>query len=208
MTYIIAVTGSIGSGKTTITNLFKKFNVPIIDADIIAKELIDFNRNISSSIIYHFGKRVKKINNVINRSALKYIIFGDNNERIWLNKLLHPIIIKRINIMLRSIINSYVILVIPLLIECNLHHYVHNITVISTKYENKIKRVLNREDINYQQINNILNTQVKTKVKLNYADIIIDNNSLINDSISVVLHQYYLLLATNAYIKNNFNIFI
>ncbi|MCV2525401.1 MAG: dephospho-CoA kinase, partial [Candidatus Lightella neohaematopini] len=110
MTYIIAVTGSIGSGKTTITNLFKKFNIPIIDADILAKELINFNKNISNSIINYFGKRVKKINNIIDRNALKYIIFNDNNERIWLNNLLHPIIIKRINIILHNIINSYVIL--------------------------------------------------------------------------------------------------
>ncbi|MCV2508695.1 MAG: dephospho-CoA kinase [Candidatus Lightella neohaematopini] len=208
MTYIIAVTGSIGSGKTTITNLFKKFNVPIIDADIIAKELISFNKNVSSSIINYFGKRVKKINNIIDRHALKHIIFNDNNERIWLNKLLHPIIIKRINFIIRNIVNSYVILVAPLLIECNLHYYVHNITVINTEYENKVKRILNREDTNYQQINNILNTQIKTEIKLNYANIIIDNNSLIDDVNSVVLHQYYLLLATNAYIKNNFNIFI
>ncbi|MCV2502125.1 MAG: dephospho-CoA kinase [Candidatus Lightella neohaematopini] len=208
MTYIIAVTGNIGSGKTTITNLFKKFNVPIIDADIIAKELINFNKNISSSIINYFGKRIKNTNNVINRNALKYIIFNDNNERIWLNKLLHPMIIKRINIILHNIINSYVILVIPLLIECNLHHYVHNITVINTRYENKVKRILSREDINYQQINNILNTQIKTKIKLNYADVIIDNNSLVDDSNIIVLHQYYLLLATNTYIKNNFNIFV
>ncbi|MCV2525997.1 MAG: dephospho-CoA kinase [Candidatus Lightella neohaematopini] len=208
MTYIIAVTGSIGSGKTTITNLFKKFNIPIIDADILAKELINFNKNISNSIINYFGKRVKKINNIIDRNALKYIIFNDNNERIWLNNLLHPIIIKRINVILHNIINSYVILVIPLLIECNLHYYVHNITVINTRYENKVKRILNREDINYQQINNILNTQIKTKIKLSYADIIIDNNSSIDDNDIVVLHQYYLLLATNAYIKNNFNIFI
>ncbi|MCV2500196.1 MAG: dephospho-CoA kinase [Candidatus Lightella neohaematopini] len=208
MTYIIAVTGSIGSGKTTITNLFKKFNVPIIDADIIAKELINFNKNISSNIINYFGKRVKKINNVINRSALKHIIFNDNNERIWLNKLLHPIIINRINVMLRSIVSAYVILVVPLLIECNLHYYVHNITVINTKYENKVKRILNREDISYQQINNILNTQIKTKIKLNYANIVINNNLLVDDIDSIALHQYYLLLATNAYVKNNFNIFI
>ncbi|MCV2525432.1 MAG: dephospho-CoA kinase, partial [Candidatus Lightella neohaematopini] len=100
------------------------------------------------------------------------------------------------------------ILVLPLLIECNLHYYVHNITVINTRYENKVKRILNREDINYQQINNILNTQIKTKIKLSYADVVIDNNSSIDDNDIIVLHQYYLLLATNAYIKNNFNIFI
>ncbi|MCV2531218.1 MAG: dephospho-CoA kinase [Candidatus Lightella neohaematopini] len=205
MTYIVAITGSIGSGKTTITNLFKTFNIPIIDADIIAKELVNYNIDISSSIINYFGKKITRIYNIIDRNALKHRIFNDNNERTWLNNLLHPIIIKRINALLSNVTTCYVILVVPLLIECNLQHYVNNITVINTRYENKVQRILNREDVNYKQINNILNTQVKTKVRLSYANIVIDNNLFVDDNDIIVLHQYYLLLATNKYIKNNFN---
>ncbi|MCV2528337.1 MAG: dephospho-CoA kinase [Candidatus Lightella neohaematopini] len=205
MTYIVAVTGSIGSGKTTVTNLFKKLNVPIIDADIIARELVSYNKNIINSITNYFGRKIIKIKSTISRSTLKYRIFNNNSERIWLNNLLHPIIINRINTLLYNINTSYVILVVPLLIECNLQHYMHNITVINTTYENKLQRLLNRDDINRKQINKILNTQVNTKVRLSYANIIIDNNLLISSNSIIILHQYYLSLATNLYINDNFN---
>ena len=93
--YKVGLTGSIGVGKTTVSDLFASNNVTIIDADVIAKELTSNNSKYDKEIIKHFVKRVI-LNDELNRKALREIIFSDAHEKLWLENLLHPPIIKQL----------------------------------------------------------------------------------------------------------------
>ncbi len=114
---VIGLTGGIASGKTLATDAFKSLGVPIIDADCIAKSLMETNPSLKQLIIDHFGETITNDQNTINRQALANIIFSQPNERLWLNQLLHPMIrksmIEQIDIAKKSNSSPYCLCVIP-----------------------------------------------------------------------------------------------
>ncbi len=102
MTYIVGLTGGIGSGKSTIANLFVELGVPIVDADIVAREVVEKGSPLLAQIAEHFGKSILTEEGELNRAELRKKVFADENEKNWLNHLLHPAIRERMLAQLNS----------------------------------------------------------------------------------------------------------
>lgn len=197
MSYIVALTGGIGSGKTTIANEFAKFGVPIVDADVIARQVVEPNTPAIDAIRSHFGKEIISLDGKLNRGLLREIIFSDPNEKRWLNALLHPLIQEETHKQLHQNNYPYVLWVVPLLIENNISHLADRVLVVDVTPEEQIQRTIKRDNISLEQVKNILNAQVSREKRLSYADDIITNHTKdtsVQDKVAN-LHNKYLTLA-------------
>lgn len=197
MPYIVALTGGIGSGKTTVANEFAKLGVPLVDADVIARQVVEPNSPALKSITHHFGKDVILPNGALNRQRLREIIFSKPDEKKWLNALLHPLIQQETQKQFQQINYPYLLWVVPLLIENNIHHLADRVLVVDVTVEEQIQRTLKRDKTSLEQVTNILNAQVSREKRLDYANDIITNHSHDRDLSTKVaaLHNQYLTLA-------------
>ncbi|WP_395479644.1 dephospho-CoA kinase [Candidatus Curculioniphilus buchneri] len=195
--YIVALTGGIGSGKSTIANFFSAFGIPVIDADLIARQVVKPNSIALHIIIQNFGPEILCSDGSLNRMMLKSHVFFDMKQMIWLNNLLRPLIRQKTEQQLCSIHAPYAIWVVPLLIENNLQHRANRILVVDVTPEIQITRTLQRDTISQTLIEKILETQASRQQHLTYANDIIDNNGCrekIQDRVAT-LHKHYLSLA-------------
>lgn len=197
---VIALTGGIGSGKTTISEIFKSKNIPIIDTDIIAKELVEQGKPAYAEIIKVFGEKILTKDKDINRQALRQLIFSSDKKRLQLENILHPLIWNEVNSQLSLITAPYCIVVVPLLIE-NLSQVkpilFDRILVIDVEEQIQINRVQRRDNCDSSIIKNIMKSQVSRQTRLDAADdIIVNSNNLdsLNEKIEN-LHQQYLKLS-------------
>lgn len=208
MSYVIGLTGGIGSGKSTIANIFSALNVPIIDADIVAREVVAKGSPLLDKIVEHFGKSILNAQGELNRTALRLKVFQNEEEKVWLNNLLHPAIRQTMLQQLEQMQSDYVLWVVPLLIENNLTTYCDRILVIDVLPEIQLERASQRDNSNVETIKQIMQAQVNRKTRLSYADDIIENNlSLVENQESLTkqveqLHQYYLKLANEKGVRN------
>tara|TARA_Y100001968_G_C19308734_1_gene693005 strand:- start:122 stop:763 length:642 start_codon:yes stop_codon:yes gene_type:complete len=178
----IGITGGIASGKTTIGNYLKdKKHLPIIDADLYAKEALQPQEVATEAIISRYGIKILKGisgKKEIDRSKLRKIIFSDQNERIWLENLIHPPIKRK----LITNINIYnqepiIILIIPLLFEANLDYLCTEIWCIYCSQDQQLQRLQKRDNLSKEDANKMINSQwcIEKKTKLSHA--IIDNSN-------------------------------
>jgi dephospho-CoA kinase len=200
MSYIVALTGGIGSGKSTVSDKFASLGVPIIDADVISRQIVMPNTYALNMIKQHFGPTFLNNDGSLNRAKLRKKIFSDSIEKNWLNDLLHPLIQQETQRQLTLLDSPYVVWVVPLLIENNLAHLANRVLVIDVTPEEQIARIMKRDRISQQEAKNILSNQVSRTRRLQKADDIINNhdNNLTLDETIAKLHQKYLQLAMNA----------
>lgn len=195
--YIVGLTGGIGCGKTTISELFKAYGVPVIDADIVAREVVKPGSPCLSAIADHFGANILLDNGELNRSLLRQIVFTQVEEKTWLDNLLHPAIRQQILAELAAVNSAYAILVAPLLLENGLEQHVQRVLVIDVPESMQVSRTLTRDNTTEQQIRAIMAAQLPRQERLNRADDIITNDSSVAELAPKVaaLHQQYLQLA-------------
>ncbi len=204
---IIALTGGIGSGKTTVSEIFKSKNIPVIDTDVIARQIVEKDKPEYNKIIKLFGKKILNKDKNIDRPALSKLIFSSKEKRLQLEKLLHPVIWSTVASQLKLLTSSlpipaYCIIVVPLLLE-NLTKIkpvtFDRILVIDVDEETQIKRSKERDNCGETIIKNIMKNQVSRQIRTDAADdIILNSNNL--DSLNKKvenLHQQYQLLAKN-----------
>lgn len=202
----VGLTGGIGSGKTTVTNLFKDLGVHIIDTDIIAHDLVSSEQNVLNEIIETFGQTVVSKNGSLDRQKLAQIVFHNQPEKKRLENILHPKIREEVNKQLQTInhdINDnksqarYSIIVIPLLLETDFRDLIDRILVVMANEDIRIERVKQRDHRNMNDIRSIIGNQVNDEKRLAEADDIIKNNSNIKDLDSQVrqLHKKYMVLS-------------
>lgn len=205
MAYIVALTGGIGSGKTTISNVFSSLGVPLVDADIIAREVVAPGTPALQAITEHFGPDILLADSSLNRALLRQKIFAAPEEKQWINALLHPLIQKETHKQLNQVTASYVIWVVPLLIENNLTHLADRILVVDVPEETQIARTMARDGVSREQVENILAAQASRQARLEKADDVITNrNDEQNIASRVVeLHQQYLKLAKSVRQENH-----
>ena len=206
MSYVIAITGGIGSGKTTVADTFhKNHNIDIIDADIIAREVVEPNSIGLNQIIHHFGKPILLDNGHLNRTELRQRIFSNPNDKKWLNDLLHPLIKDEMQRQLSLAQSDYVMLVIPLLVENQLQYLANRILVVDVLEQTQINRTINRDKVNTNQVKAILASQASRADRLAIADDIIKNDHNIHnlDGEISLLHNKYLLLSQTSINKEN-----
>ena len=194
---IIGLTGGIGSGKTTITNYFEELGIDIIDADVIAREVVAVNSPALKAIAEHFGKEYIQDNGQLNRSLLRSRIFSNEVDKNWLNELLHPLIRLGIVDQTESAKSPYCILVAPLLIENNLLEMVDRVLIVDLSEATQLSRTLLRDSSSTKEIRAIMASQTNREVRIQAADDIINNDdsSLAEIKAAVLaLNQKYLTL--------------
>ena len=195
----IALTGGIGSGKTSIASIFKSLGVPIIDSDTISKEIILPGKPCFKDIVNEFGEEILTNKGTIDRYKLRDIIFNNDKARIKLENITHPIIFKNIDIQISLINYPYCLVIVPLLIETKSTERFDRILVIDALESLQFERIVKRDDISPILIKKIIKTQAKRKERLRYAnDIIVNNDKIINLNKSInTLHKKYLGLSNN-----------
>ena len=195
----IALTGGIGSGKTSIASIFKSLGVPIIDSDTISKEIILPGKPCFKDIVNEFGEEILTNKGTIDRYKLRDIIFNNDKARIKLENIIHPVVFKNIDTEISLINYPYCLVIIPLLIETKSTERFDRILVIDALESLQFERIVKRDDISPILIKKIIKTQAKRKERLHYAnDIIVNNDKIMNLNKSInTLHKKYLGLSNN-----------
>jgi len=173
---IIGLTGGIGSGKTTVTSYFQELSIDVIDADIIAREVVAVNSPSLKVIAEHFGNEYLHNDGQLNRGLLRKRIFSNEGDKLWLNNLLHPLIRTKILMQTKHATSPYCILVAPLLIENNLLPLVDRVLVVDVSEATQIKRTMQRDTSILQEVKAILASQASRIDRLKFADDVINND--------------------------------
>ena len=185
---IIGITGSIGTGKSTVSNYLISKGYSVVDADKISKGAYNIGSNGYKAILEVFGVEILNSNGEVDRKKIKKIVFDNSNMLQRLNMAIHPIIIneieKEIEILLES--QSVVFLVASLLIETELHKKVDKIIVVVCDKNEQINRIIKRDKITADMAISIINSQMSIDEKLKFADYIVYNNSTIENLYSQV----------------------
>ncbi|UZE95170.1 dephospho-CoA kinase [Alkalimarinus alittae] len=191
---IIGLTGGIGSGKSAVSVCFETLGITVIDADVVAREVVEPGCLALNMIADHFGDGILTTEGALDRAALRAVIFSDEGERKWLEALLHPLIRNEITRQLSQSNAPYSILSSPLLLETDQHSLVDRILVVDVPVELQIERTVQRDNNSIDQVKSIINAQSSRSLKQQKADDIILNTGTIEALEKEVarLHQRYL----------------
>ena len=193
-TFVIGLTGGVGSGKSTVADAFSALGVPIIDADQLARELVAPGQAALDEIVAEFGKNSIMANGELDRDVMRQRIYADPAQKSRLESILHPRIRKRIRTLLAGINAPYTIVVIPLLLETNQTDLVDRILVIDIPEKEQLKRVAARDGLSDNAVMAIMNAQADRKTRLEVADDVIVNDQDISALTKHVqeLHEHYM----------------
>jgi len=194
----IGLTGGVACGKSTVCNIFSQLGIIIIDADEIARELVEIGKPCYLDIINTFGSAFLSKDQQLDRTKLRQLIFSDHVAKLKLEKILHPSI--RLELIERSdkVESAYCILAVPLLIETNMDIAVDRILVIDITEKNQLDRLCKREHLAPTFASNMIHQQSNRSQRLAMADDVITNNTSIQklENSIKLLHETYLKIAT------------
>ena len=174
---IIGLTGGIASGKSTVSNYLENiYKIPVLDADIYAREAVEKGSAILERIFVRYGRKVKTEDNSLNRQQLGEIIFNNPEEKIWLESQIHPYVRECFKRHLEQLEAPIVVFSIPLLFEAKLTHLVTEIWVIYCSFEQQIQRLMTRNNLTREQAISRINNQMPLAEKIALADIVLDNS--------------------------------
>lgn len=195
--FTVALTGGIGSGKTVVANLFAGLGVPIIDTDIIAREIVKPGKPALAEITHAFGREVLSMNGELDRSKLARMTFSNPRLLKQLERILHPRIHAEIRSRLLKLNAPYAMVVIPLLVETGQVDTYNRVLTVDCDRATQVARVRERDHRSDEQINAILQAQATRAERLSWADDIIENNGTLDELEAKVrqLHQSYLKMA-------------
>ena len=180
---IIGLTGNIGCGKSSLSQIFADKNIKIIDADIIAREIYN-DKKLLNRVYELFGEGIKNEDGSLNRKALGKIVFNDDEKLIKLNELTHPVVRENV----KSKIDEYknqnedtLILDAALLIEANYLDLVDKLLVVTCREDVQIERIKKRDNCSTEEALSRIKSQMNQEEKVKYADYIIDNSGTIDE---------------------------
>jgi dephospho-CoA kinase len=194
---VIALTGGIGSGKSAVASHLESLNVPVIDADLLAHRLVKPGSPALLEIQTTFGDDLVDARGELDRAALRKIVFDDPQQRKRLEGILHPRIREAMEAWIARQNAPYVALVIPLLFETKQTDLADRVLVVDCEESIQIERVLQRDQLSREQIQQIMASQVDRQTRLRGADDVIENNGSLEELIEATekLHQDYLKMA-------------
>lgn len=182
MTLKVALTGGIGSGKSAVTAEFAKLGVPIIDADVIARDLLTNNKQVIHQTIEYFGVEVTSQPGEISRRKLRDRVFADVAAKQWLEQTLHPKILAAIREQAAEVQYPFYIVAIPLLVETGLQRLFEYVIVVDVPVELQRQRVMVRDNTTSAAVDAIIATQASQAERRHYADYVIDNSGDLADT--------------------------
>lgn len=197
--YVVAITGGIGSGKTTVANQFAALGIEVVDADLIAREVVEPGTPALTAIASHFGPGILDEQGRLDRRVLRERIFSDPAAKSWLNALLHPIIRSEMLRQCAAASSPYCLLVVPLLVENRLTELADRVLVIDVDEATQIERTCRRDGVSREQAQAILASQASRSERLAMADDVLDNQSGTTETIReriLALHETYLAFAS------------
>lgn len=197
MMLVVGLTGGIGSGKTAVSDAFARRGVPVIDTDVIARELVAPGQPALDEIAAQFGPQCLDADGGLDRRFLREKVFADPRLRQRLEAILHPRIRRAVHDRLAELETPYCLVVIPLLVEAGMGDLVHRILVVDVPEALQIRRVMGRDRVDEAQVRKILSAQAGREQRLKQADDVIVNDADLAtlDARVADLHQKYLTLA-------------
>jgi dephospho-CoA kinase len=193
----VALTGGIASGKTTVANLFAALCVPVIDTDVIARQVVEPGQSALAEVVASFGPEVLDADGRIDRRRLRERIFADPAARQRLEAVLHPAIRAEMERQSREAGGAYQVLVIPLLTEGRRRDHVDRVLLVDVPEELQVQRLMLRDGVTHEQAQASLNAQASRAERLAMADDVVRNTGRVDDLRERVaaLHAQYLTLA-------------
>ncbi|TXY06832.1 dephospho-CoA kinase [Vibrio mimicus] len=198
MSFVVALTGGIASGKTTVANLFHEhFGIDLVDADVIAREVVEPGTDGLKAIAAHFGQTILNQDGSLNRTALRERIFADPEQKTWINQLLHPMIRQRMQQALAQTTSPYTLLIVPLLVENQLQNMADRVLVVDVEERIQIERTIARDNVSIEQTQAILAAQATRAQRLAIADDVLKNDAKNQKLLPQItlLHQKYLAMS-------------
>ncbi len=196
----IGLTGGIACGKTVISDTFKELGVPVIDTDIISREVTTKNSQVLSELVNTFGKNILNADGSLDRRALRLIVFNDKTGSALkiLNNIMHPAIINRLQELYLKQTFPYVIFVVPLLFEHKLEYLCDRILVCDASEEVQLQRLTLRDNIDINTAKAMLKSQVNRETRRQKAHDLIESDTMSIEKMRqtvIKLHEKYLNLA-------------
>ncbi len=174
---VIGLTGGIATGKTLVSNMFKELGAYIIDADVVARQIVEKGSPVLKEIEKVFGKEVFLPDGSLNRRRLREIIIKDKNKRELLNSITHPAIIEKENRLVREADSSLIIVDAALLIESGSYKRFKEIILVYAPFEVQLKRLIERDGMSEKDAVSFIKTQMSIEEKKKFATYIIDNSN-------------------------------
>ncbi len=198
--FIVGLTGGVGSGKSTVAAMFAEHGVPIIDMDILARELVQPGQVALSEIRQHFGPDVVASDGSLDRQRLRELVFTDPVRRRQLEAILHPRIRNEVIQRIKSLDYPYVMVVIPLLVESKQNDLIHHVLVIDVPEDVQIQRTMLRDSVDADLVGTIMSAQATRQQRLEIAQDVIENTGGLDTLRRLVttLHRKYLMLANSS----------
>ena len=202
----IGLTGGIASGKSTVAQRFEELGVPVIDADVTSRSVVQPGKPGLAQVVQRFGPKVLDAQGNLDRRALRALIFNDSDSRRALDAILHPLIRAEMELETAAVQGPYVVMAIPLLIEGgNPHARVDRVLVVDVDETLQIQRVQAREAGPSEQARAIVASQASRSARLAEADDVLFNGGNVADLRQAVdrLHEQYLQLAKSSPVRRD-----
>ncbi len=178
MKRVIGLTGGIATGKTTVADyLADAYNLPILDADIYAREAVAVNSPLLEQIVKRHGEQILLEDGSLNREKLGEIIFNQQQERLWIDDLIHPYVGDRLSLAIKETSAETLVAVVPLLFEAGMTDLVTEIWVVTCSKKHQLERLIQRNQLTLEQAQARINSQIPLTEKTKKADVVLDNNS-------------------------------
>jgi dephospho-CoA kinase len=193
----VGITGGIGSGKSAVTDRLSAFGIPVVDADVVAREIVAPGSVALQAIAGHFGEHLITPDGNLDRPTLRRIVFAEPDERKWLEALTHPLIGESIARQLEAATSAYVVLSSPLLLEGAQRGFVEHVVVVDVPEAVQIARTIRRDNNDEALVRSIMAAQLSRDARLAMADTVIDNSGDLTDLDKQVedLHETLLAIA-------------
>lgn len=181
MTLVLGLTGSIATGKSTAVEVFRKAGYPVVDSDLIAREVVEPGTSGLAAIVAYFGKNILNSDGTLNRKALGQLIFSDDQKRTALNQLLAPFLEERIvgDIQAAKKTSDLVIADIPLLYEQGYERHVDQVAVVYIPEKLQVERLMKRNHLTEDEAQQRVKSQESIEMKKNKADVVFDNQGTV-----------------------------
>ena len=197
----VALSGGIASGKTTVSNTFKELGVPVVDADVLSRKVVEPGTEGLLAVVDRFGQSILQSDGSLDRKKLRQIVFSDPAARTDLENIIHP----RVRELTQQFLNQqkangciYCMVVIPLLIETNQQKNYDHIVIVDVEKQTQLERLMARDNSSLKLAENILKSQASRKQRLAIADDVVSNTGSIDETKAQVkaLHKKLANVAT------------